>query len=119
MVWTILLRCLISACEKPLGNAFSLDECKRYILARMKRYTTVQAKQQFSRLLDAAEQGEAVIIERRGVRFRVRTERQAAPKNTSRLPMIEIVDPAVVAGNWTWDWKADRLQFASVKRGRR
>lgn len=114
-----MLLCLTSAHEKTPLNLFSLNECKRYILARMKRYTTAQAKQQFSRLLDAAEQGESVIIERRGVRFRVRTERQAAPKKTSRLPMIEIVDPAVVAGDWTWDWKADGLQFVSVKRGRR
>jgi antitoxin (DNA-binding transcriptional repressor) of toxin-antitoxin stability system len=85
----------------------------------MKRYTPAQAKQQFSSLLDAAEQGESVIIERRGVRFCIRTERPATPKRASRLPMIEMVDPAVVAGNWTWDLKANGLEFVAVKRGRR
>jgi len=35
----------------------------------MKRYTTAQARKQFAELLDAAERGQDVVIERRGVLF--------------------------------------------------
>jgi antitoxin (DNA-binding transcriptional repressor) of toxin-antitoxin stability system len=66
----------------------------------MKRYTTATAKQRFSLLLDAAERGEPVIIERRGVRFRVQTDRQSSRKKPPRNPVIEIVDPAVANGGW-------------------
>jgi antitoxin (DNA-binding transcriptional repressor) of toxin-antitoxin stability system len=61
----------------------------------MKRYTTATAKQRFSLLLDAAERGEPVIIERRGVRFRIQTDRRSSRKRPPRYPVIEIVDPAV------------------------
>jgi prevent-host-death family protein len=35
----------------------------------MKRYSVAQARQQFAELLDSAERGDAVVIDRRGVRF--------------------------------------------------
>ena len=85
----------------------------------MKRYTAATARQQFSLLLDAAERGETVLIERRGVRFRVHTERPSAPKRTPRASVIEIVDPAVVAGEWTWEWEPKGIRFAATKRGPR
>jgi len=84
----------------------------------MKRFTTATAKQRFSLLLDAAERGEAVIIERRGVRFRVQPERQAATKKKRRRPIIEIVDPAVAKGVWQWQWRADGLRFSKNLRER-
>jgi len=70
-------------------------------------------------LLDAAERGESVIIERRGVRFRVQPERQAATKKTRRKPIIEIIDPAVAKGVWQWQWRADGLRFSKNLRERR
>ena len=86
----------------------------------MKRYTAAKARQQFSLLLDTAERGESVVIERRGVRFRIRAERQSALKALpSRPPLIEFVDPAVTAGRWSWDWEPEGLRFVSAKRGRR
>jgi prevent-host-death family protein len=85
----------------------------------MKRFTTATAKQRFSLLLDAAERGESVIIERRGVRFRVQPERHAAIKKTRRKPIIEIVDPAVAKGVWQWQWRADRLRFSKNPREQR
>ncbi len=85
----------------------------------MKRYTAATAKQQFSLLLDAVEQGESILIERRGVRFCLHTERQAGPKKTPRVAVIEIVDPAVVAGEWKWEWEPTGVRFAAPKRGRR
>ncbi len=85
----------------------------------MKRFTTATAKQRFSFLLDAAERGESVIIERRGMRFHVQPERQATTKKTRRKPVIEIVDPAVAKGIWQWQWRADGLRFSKNVRERR
>jgi len=85
----------------------------------MKRFTTATAKQRFSLLLDAAERGESVIIERRGVRFRVQPERQATSKKTRRKPIIEIIDPAVAKGVWQWEWKPDELRFSKNIREQR
>jgi prevent-host-death family protein len=85
----------------------------------MKRYTTATAKQRFSLLLDAAERGEPVIIERRGVRFRVQTDRQSSRKRPRRNPVIEIVDPAVANGEWQWQWSLNGLRFSKIKRERR
>jgi len=85
----------------------------------MKRYTAAAARQQFSRVLDAAERGEAVIIERRGVRFRIHPESRATKKIISPPPVVELTDDAVVEGRWTWDWEAKGLRFVSPKRGER
>lgn len=91
--------------------------CTLYI---MKRYTAATARQQFSLLLDTAERGESVVIERRGVRFRVRVEDKPALKSPPRrTALIEFVDPAVAAGRWSWDWEPKGLRFVSSKRGRR
>ena len=86
----------------------------------MRCFTAAKARPQFSLLLDAAERGESVIIERRGVRFRTRAERQSAPKALPRrAPTIEFRDPAVDAGHWSWDWGPEGLRFVAAKRGRR
>jgi hypothetical protein len=82
----------------------------------MKRYTTANAKQKLSILLDAAERGESVIIERRGVRFRVQKDRQASRKRTPGNPVIEIVDPAVAKGQWQWQWRLSGLRFSRIER---
>ena len=76
-----------------------------------------QARQQLPALLTAAEQGQPVVIERRGVRFTLR----ATPfKRASRRParVIEVIDPAVAQGRWTWTWSARGLGF-SRRRQRR
>jgi prevent-host-death family protein len=85
----------------------------------MKRFTAATAKRRFSLLLDAAERGESVIIERRGVRFRVQPERQTTSKNARRKPVIEIVDPAIAKGVWQWQWRADGLRFSKNVREQR
>ena len=86
----------------------------------MKRYAAAKARQQFSLLLDTAERGESVIIERRGVRFRLQVEQQPALKATPRrATVIEFVDPAVAAGRWSWDWGPEGLRFVAAERGRR
>ena len=81
----------------------------------MRRYTSSQARERLSDVLDAAERGEAVVIERRGARFSLRVERASRTPARRRLPAIEMLDPAVAAGEWTWTWKPGGLAF----RGRR
>ena len=76
----------------------------------MKRYSVAQVRERLADALDQADAGIPVIIERRGVRYRVSVEttRPARKKTMSRL---EILDPAVEAGDWTWDMPADGLAF--------
>ena len=76
-----------------------------------KRYTAAQARQKFSSVLDAAEVGESVVIERRGVRFAVRAEKRPASL-TPRTSVIEWMDPDIEAGNWAWTWKEGGLQLS-------
>ena len=80
-----------------------------------KRYTVVQARERLSTVLDEAEQGVPVIIERRGVRYQVsvvaasRSRRKAGAR-------IEVLDPAVDEGRWSWTLGADGTTFRSRKR---
>jgi antitoxin (DNA-binding transcriptional repressor) of toxin-antitoxin stability system len=84
----------------------------------MKRYTMTEARQQFAELLDAAERGRPVVIERRGVRFIVAAQRRRRRRSTARQSIIQSVDPAVASGEWTWDWRADGLRFRHKRRTR-
>ena len=81
----------------------------------MRRYTAAQARQHFSTVLDAAEAGEPVVIERRGVRFAVRAEQAEKTPARRRRPVIEWMDPAVACGNWTWVWTSKGLRFSARK----
>jgi antitoxin (DNA-binding transcriptional repressor) of toxin-antitoxin stability system len=83
----------------------------------MKRYTVAQARQQFADLLDAAERGRPVVIERRGVRFVVEA-RSSNRRPRPRKAIIRSVDRAVASGQWTWDWKADGLRFQARRRAK-
>ena len=62
----------------------------------MVHYRASEAQRQFSKLLDAAERGEEVMIGRRGVYFRLILE----PSNTQNTPFI--LEEDVLSGNWTW-----------------
>ena len=67
----------------------------------MSRFTASQARQNFSRVLDQAAGGQSVMIELGQLRFRlVLEEKRRAPRTASSV--IEILDPAVADGNWTW-----------------
>jgi antitoxin (DNA-binding transcriptional repressor) of toxin-antitoxin stability system len=84
----------------------------------MKRYTVGQARERLAELLDAAESGRPVVVERRGVRFVV--QRQPAPRRRARrrTPLLEYVDPALAAGEWTWTWSARGLRFSRRRSSR-
>jgi antitoxin (DNA-binding transcriptional repressor) of toxin-antitoxin stability system len=76
-----------------------------------------EARARFGQLLDEAEKGRPVSIERRGVRFRLIAEPPAPAKRSRRPPLFEFVDPAVSAGQWSW--KAGPRGLAFVPRRRR
>ena len=80
----------------------------------MKRYTAAQARQRLARVLDEAERGEPVIIERRGIRFRVQAERKTA-RSFKGKQLIRVLDPVIESGNWTWDWEPGKLTFVPRK----
>ena len=68
----------------------------------MKGFTVAEARARFGDLLDDAEQGRTVLIERRGVRFVLQAEPPASPRR-SAAPLFEWLDPAVDDGQWRWD----------------
>jgi antitoxin (DNA-binding transcriptional repressor) of toxin-antitoxin stability system len=82
----------------------------------MKRYTSSQVRERLSDVLDAVERGEDVVIERRGARFSLRIERSGRPAPRRGRPAIEILDPAVAEGEWTWTWKPTGLAFTKRPR---
>jgi hypothetical protein len=74
------------------------------------RYTAAQARQRFFEILDEAEAGTPVVVERRGVRFEVRAEVPRSRRTGSSS--IEILDQAVDDGNWSWALDDAGLQFS-------
>jgi antitoxin (DNA-binding transcriptional repressor) of toxin-antitoxin stability system len=81
----------------------------------MKRYTVSLARERLSEALDEAEKGVPVIIERKGVRYRLAVDKPA-PARRARQPHIEILDPAVAEGQWTWDATSAGLKFRGKRR---
>lgn len=80
----------------------------------MKRYPVAILRERLAEALDEAYAGVPVIIERKGVRYRL-TREPAAKKVIAapRAPMFEILDPAVMAGDWTWDWAPGQMTFVA------
>ena len=67
-------------------------------------------RERLAEALDGADRGEPVFIERRGVTYELTVRKP--PKRTKRAaPQIEILDPAVDDGDWTWEWKKGDLQL--------
>lgn len=77
----------------------------------VKRYPVAVLRERLAEALDAAYQGVPVVIERKGVRYRLTRESRTRRAKSARKPLFEIVDPAVMAGDWTWDWSPDGLTF--------
>ena len=84
----------------------------------MKRYTVAQARQQFAEVLNVAERGQPVVIERRGVRFVVEAQPRRRQRSVRRKSIIQRLDPAVAAGEWTWSWRVEGLRFKGRRRAR-
>ncbi|GDX79381.1 hypothetical protein LBMAG42_11920 [Deltaproteobacteria bacterium] len=67
----------------------------------MLRHTATTARKHFSDLLDAAEAGEAVFVERRGRTFKLELIRPDAPA-PAREPLFT-VDESLLEGQWNFD----------------
>lgn len=83
----------------------------------VKGYKVAEARARFGEMLDDAEKGVPVVIERRGVRFRILAE-PAAASTAPRVSkgLFDFVDPAVADGQWTWKAGRRGLAFAARKR---
>jgi len=82
----------------------------------MKHMRVAEARARFGEILDEAEKGAPVVIERRGVRFRLVAERTRPP--ASKKAVFDYVDPAVVAGQWSWKAGATGVTFAPRRKRR-
>ena len=80
----------------------------------MKKYSVSMVRERFAQALDEAQRGEPVFIERGDVVYRLSVERRKTTRR--RKPSIEILDPAVERGQWTWDWSPGRLGFKGRRR---
>jgi len=76
----------------------------------MKRYSVAQVRERLADALDEAERGFPVIIERRGVRYRLSVEAPQRRRSTRRS-RIETVDPTIEDGQWTWTWTAKGVRL--------
>ena len=84
----------------------------------MKRCSSSELRSRLAEMLDTAERGEPVVIERRGTRFVLCAEPVRPRTRRSRRPLIEILDPAVADGQWTWSWSSNGLTFSGRSRRR-
>lgn len=80
----------------------------------MKRYTVAHVRERLADVLDEAEQGNPVVIERRGVRYVLAVE--SAPQRRSRRSAIETLDPAVDNGQWQWTLTGKGVRFSGRRR---
>jgi hypothetical protein len=86
-----------------------------YNVQIMKQYRVAEARARFGEILDQAENGATVHIERHGVRFTLRAERQPAKRKPSPSA-VAWVAPEVMSGQWTWALSPRGLRFRSRKR---
>ncbi len=92
-----------------------------YNVRMSRRYTVSQVRERLSDALDEADRGTPVTIERRGVRYRlVRVAAEPEKRTVRRRPRIQILDPAVAAGEWRWDWAPGQpLAFVDTRTTRK
>jgi antitoxin (DNA-binding transcriptional repressor) of toxin-antitoxin stability system len=76
-----------------------------------KRFAVADARERFAELLDDAERGASVVIERRGVQYQLSVLRKKASPVRTQPSRIEVVDPAVADGNWSWNWSDKGVSF--------
>lgn len=77
----------------------------------MEHLKVAEARARFGEILDEAERGAPVVIERRGIRFRLIADRQR-PRKASKTALFDFVDPGVLTGQWTWKAGARGLAFS-------
>ena len=91
-----------------------VSSCTSY---NMKRYSASQLRQNLSRALDEVEQGQPVVVDRRGRRFRIVPDRSPSRADTVK-PIFRVADPDLLERGWTWTWTAQGLSLLAGKRPR-
>jgi antitoxin (DNA-binding transcriptional repressor) of toxin-antitoxin stability system len=81
----------------------------------VKRYSVSHVRERLADVLDEAEAGNPVVIERRGVRYVLKVEERPA-RRQRRRSTIETLDPAVADGQWQWTTTAAGVKFTSRRR---
>ncbi|HWK11541.1 MAG TPA: hypothetical protein VNR64_15870 [Vicinamibacterales bacterium] len=84
----------------------------------MKKYGVGVVRERLAEALDYADRGVPVIIERRGVRYWLSVERPKKASVKTRKPYLEIVDPAIERGEWTWEWSPGELELGPRRRAK-
>jgi hypothetical protein len=79
----------------------------------MKRFTVAEARARFGDLLDQADQGETVVIERRNVRYTLKSQpvKRTSATRKAKPSYFEWIDPVVMSGQWTWTPTKNGLRF--------
>jgi len=86
------------------------------------RYTVSTVRERLSDALDQADRGEAVIIERRRVRYRLTREIEKPVQSRRPKSRIKILDPALLTGEWHWEYVPGKdlvFKAGAKKRGSR
>jgi hypothetical protein len=86
-----------------------------YNVHAMKPLKVAEARARFGEVLDEAEQGAPVFIERRGVRFRVSVD---APAKRTPRTTFAFVDAAVLDGQWGWEQGPTGVRFKAHRKAR-
>ena len=82
----------------------------------MKRYTVSIVRERLSEALDEADRGVPVIIERKGVQYRLSVEPRTGARTSRRKPRIEVLDADALEHGWTWDLTTKGLKFRRNRR---
>ena len=88
-----------------------------YNVHPVKHLKVAEARARFGEILDEAEKGATVIIERRDVRFRLVAEPQQSSA-VSKAALFDFVDPTVMTGQWTWKASSKGVTFAPRRKRR-
>ena len=81
----------------------------------MKFLKVAEARARFGEILDQAEAGAPVLIERRGVRFRVLVDEAPAKASPAAFAFV---DDAVMDGQWSWEPAKHGVTFKARKKVR-
>jgi hypothetical protein len=81
----------------------------------VKRYTVSHAREQLADVLDEAERTGQVIIERRNVQYVISVRRSDTRRPAKAAPAIEVLDPAIDAGEWNFTWSPSGLRLKAAK----
>ena len=88
-----------------------------YNVHSMKYLKVAEARERFGEMLDTAEGGQPVFIERRGVRFKVSVEPVRRSGGIEGSP-FDFVAADVMTGRWTWTTGSKGLRFVPRKKRR-